>query len=275
MALVDMFDVRGQTAVITGGASGIGLAFSEAMAESGARVAMLDMNPASLEQEVARLKRLGFDVRGHVADITDHARLDAAFDDVAAELNGVDIVFANAGIDPGPGFLGFDGVSRPLEGALENYDDARWAKNIDVNLNGTFATLRAAARTMKPTGRGGSIVVTTSVASYTNAPTLGAAYMASKAGVAHLMRNVALELAPHNIRVNAIAPGPFITNIGGGWLKDEEAQKGMATIVPLGRVAQTSEMKGLALFLASKASSYVTGAHIPIDGAQGLWSTHP
>jgi len=140
---------------------------------------------------------------------------------------------------------------------------------IDINLNGVFATLRAAARHMKPR-KFGRIIVTTSLAAFISEASIGAAYMASKAGAAHLMHNVALELAAYNITVNAIAPGFFITNIGGGHAHDPAVQARIAKSVPMHRVGFPDDMKGLALFLASPASGYVTGAQIPIDGGWSL-----
>lgn len=272
MTIPELFSVRGYGAIVTGGASGIGLAFAEAMAEAGARVAIFDLNSKSLNEQIDRMSAKGWDVRGCELDVTNRRAVDDAVAKVAAEFGRLDVVFANAGIDPGVGFLGLDG-NRPEEGAIENYDDARWDRNIDVNLNGVFATIRAAARHMKR-GRGGSIVVTTSVSAYLNEGVIGAAYMAAKAGAAHLMRNAAFELAHYNIRVNAIAPGFVVTNIGGGWLKQTEVQSSIAATIPIGRMGKTEELKGLAIFLASPASSYVTGAQIPIDGGMGLWMKH-
>ena len=267
-----MFDIEGQAAVVTGGASGLGLGFVEVLAENGARVTMLDIDQGRIDREVGRLKAQGFDVRGAVADVTDHPALDAAIDEAAALYGRLDIVFANAGIDPGPGpVAGWTGGERRRnpEGALEAYADARWQKVIDINLNGVFATLRAAARHMRPQ-RSGKIIVTTSLAAYITEIGIGAAYMAAKAGAAHLMRYVALELAAYDITVNAIAPGFFITNIGGGHAHDPSVQEALAKQIPMHRVAFPEDMKGLALFLASPASAYVTGAQIPIDGGLGL-----
>ena len=272
MKIADLFTVEGYGAVVTGGASGLGLGFVEALAENGARVTMLDLDAERIDREVQRLRGQGWDVRGAVADVTDHPALDRAFDEAAAEYGKLDVVFANAGIDPGPGFLsGWTGDGRPRnpEGALESYADERWTRVIDINLNGVFATLRAAARHMKPQ-KFGKIIVTTSLAALMNESVIGAAYMASKAGAAHLMRNVALELAAYNITVNAIAPGFFVTNIGGGHGKDPGVQANIAKAVPMHRVGFPDDMKGLALFLASPASAYVTGAQIPIDGGWAL-----
>jgi len=267
-----LFKVEGYGVIVTGGASGLGLAYAEALAENGARVTILDVNEQYLAAETARLTAAGFDVRGRMVDVTDHAALDKAFADTVDAYGRLDVVFANAGIDSGPGFLGaWVGTERPrvAAGALENYDDARWNRVIDINLNGVFATLRAAARHMKPR-RSGRIIVTTSLAALKCESAIGAAYMAAKAGAAHLMENVALELAAYGITVNAIAPGFFVTNIGGGHAKNPAVQSAMGKHIPIGRVAFPEDIKGLALFLASPASAYLTGQQIVIDGGWGL-----
>ena len=272
MKISELFKVEGYGVVVTGGASGLGLAYAEALAENGARVTLLDIDPRRIEEETARLRGLGWAVRGEVLDVTDHEGLDRAIDAAAATYGRLDVVFANAGVDPGPGFLGaWVGAQRPRnpEGSLERYGDARWGRVIDINLNGVFATLRAATRHMKPR-RSGRLVVTTSLASTKCEAAIGAAYMAAKAGAAHLVENVALELAAYNITVNAIAPGFFITNIGGGHAKDPAVQAAMSRTIPMHRVGFGEDIKGLALFLASPASSYVTGQEIVIDGGWGL-----
>jgi NAD(P)-dependent dehydrogenase (short-subunit alcohol dehydrogenase family) len=272
MAATGQFGVEGYGVVVTGGASGLGLAFVEALAEHGGRVTMLDVDPQRAKDETARLQSAGFDVRSAVVDVTDHAALDAAVDQAAAEYGRLDVVFANAGIDPGPGPIGaWAGTNRPRvdEGALENYGDDRWNRVIDINLNGVFATMRAAARHMRPQGRG-RIIVTTSLAATKTEAVIGAAYMAAKAGAAHLMRSVALELAAYNITVNAIAPGFFITNIGGGHAHNPDLQAAIAKDIPMHRVGQPADIKGLALFLSSPHSDYITGQEIIIDGGWGL-----
>ncbi|MGH8327221.1 MAG: SDR family NAD(P)-dependent oxidoreductase [Steroidobacteraceae bacterium] len=272
MKIIDLFKVQGYGVLVTGGASGLGLAYAEALAENGARVTILDAHPQRVAGETERLRKAGLDVRGEVVDVTDHAALDAAFDAAVAAHGALDVVFANAGVDSGPGFVGgWVGTERPrvAEGALENYSDERWTKVIDSNLNGVFATMRAAARHMKPRRRG-RIIVTTSLAAVKCEGAIGAAYMAAKAGAAHLVENVALELAAYDITVNAIAPGFFITNIGGGHAKNPAVQQTVSKHVPMHRVGFPDDIKGLALFLASPASSYVTGQQIIIDGGWGL-----
>jgi NAD(P)-dependent dehydrogenase (short-subunit alcohol dehydrogenase family) len=268
----ELFNVTGYGAVVTGGASGIGLAFTEALAANGARVTMLDVHPQRLENETKRLREAGFDVRGKIVDVTDHKALDAAVDEAAREYGRLDVVCANAGIDSGPGFVGsWVGAERKRnpEGALESYSDERWNRVIDINLNGVFATVRAAARHMKPRNSG-RIIVTTSLAATHVEAAIGSAYMAAKAGAAHFMRCAALELAAYNITVNAIAPGFIVTNIGGGHAHNVEMQKAVGKVVPMHRVGFPDDLEGLALFFASPGSSYITGQEVIIDGGWGL-----
>jgi NAD(P)-dependent dehydrogenase (short-subunit alcohol dehydrogenase family) len=267
----ERFSVAGLGAIVTGAGSGLGLAIAEALAEGGARVTLLDVDAARVAGETERLAALGCAVRAAVVDVSDHAGLDKAFEAAVSAHGRLDVVFANAGIDSGPGFAaGWSGErARNPAGALESYSDERWNRVIDVNLNGVFATLRVAARLMKPQ-RAGRLVVTTSVAAYQCEPAIGSAYMAAKAGAAHLMRCVALELAAFNITVNAIAPGFFVTNIGGGHAKNPQVQEAMGKLLPLRRVGFPDDIKGLALFLASPASAYLTGQQITIDGGWTL-----
>lgn len=272
MKIHELFNVAGYGVIVTGGASGIGLGYAEALAANGARVTLLDVDAERLAVETRRLSALGYEVRGEAVDVRDHAAIDRAFDAALAAHGRLDVVFANAGIDSGPGFVGsWSGWQRARnpEGTLERYSDERWNRVIDINLNGIFATLRAGARLMRPQ-RSGRMIVTTSVAAYQCEPAIGAAYMSAKAGAAHLMRSVALELAAYNITVNAIAPGFFVTNIGGGHAKAASVQQAMGKVIPMHRVGFPEDMAGLALFLASPASAYLTGQQLSIDGGWSL-----
>ncbi|HQS70814.1 MAG TPA: SDR family oxidoreductase [Novosphingobium sp.] len=183
--------------------------------------------------------------------------------------------FANAGIDTGAGFWNPAG-HRNADGQVDTYDHKRWDRSIQVNLNGVFYTVSNAVRIMKQEGRangrtGGSIITTASNAGLVTEPIVGLPYMPAKAGVLHMVRALGLELAEFRIRINAIAPGPFVTNIGGGWLKkDPVARAAWDAIVPLGSVAETEQLKPLALLLASDASDYMTGSHVVIDGGMML-----
>ena len=272
MNVSSQFEVAGFGVVVTGGASGLGLAYGEVLAAHGARVTLIDVDADAVAAEASRLQGEGLDVRSAVADVTDRAALDRAIDEAAETYGRLDVAFANAGIDPGVGFVGaWAGGERPRveDGALELYADERWNRVIDVNLNGIFATVRAAARRMRPRGFG-RIIVTTSLAATKVEPAIGAAYMTAKAGARHLMHSVALELAAEGITVNAIAPGFFVTNIGGGHAHGAKLQAALAKDIPMHRVGQPDDIKALALFLASPASEYITGQEIVIDGGWGL-----
>ncbi len=272
MNVSSRFDVTGFGVVVTGGASGLGLAYGEVLAAHGARVTLIDVDTDRVVEQASRLRREGLEVRAAVADVTEHDALDRAVDEAAARYGRLDVAFANAGIDPGVGFLGaWAGGERPRvpDGELERYSDERWNRVIDINLNGIFATARAAVRHMRPR-RFGRIIVTTSLAATRVEPAIGSAYMAAKAGARHLMHSIALELAASGITVNAIAPGFFVTNIGGGHTHDPGLQAALANEIPMHRVGQPDEIKALALFLASPASAYITGQEIVIDGGWGL-----
>lgn len=272
MNVSSRFDVTGFGVIVTGGASGLGLAYGEVLAAHGARVTLIDVDAEALGAHTDRLVGDGLDVRGAVADVTDHAALDRAIDEAAERYGRLDVAFANAGIDPGVGFVGaWAGGSRPRveEGAIEHYADERWNRVIDINLNGIFATVRAATRHMRPR-RSGRIIITTSLAATTVEGAIGSAYLAAKAGARHFMHAVALELAAFGITANAIAPGFFVTNIGGGHAHKPEVQAAISKDIPMHRVGRPDDIKALALFLASPASGYITGQEIVIDGGWGL-----
>lgn len=260
----DLFAVDGLATVVTGGASGIGYACAEVMADNGAIVTIVDRDPEGLKSAVAKLNAAGAEAFGAIADVTDKADLTRAFDAVAKRHGHIDVVFANAGISGGPGFLNAQHARDPQR-TIEALPDDLWNRVIATNLTSVFHTIQIAAQCMKQ-GRGGRIVVTSSISATKTEAFVGTAYVASKAGVAQLVRQTALELAAYNIRVNAIAPGPCVTNIGGGRLQDKATQEFFAQQHPMHRMATPQDMQGAALYLASPASNHVTGIHIVIDG---------
>lgn len=262
MKTAELFDVTGLNVVVTGGAKGLGRAIAEAMVDNGARVVLLDRDKEQLGQTVAALHARG-EVSGTVLDVTDRKGLGSAIDAAAREAGRLDVVFANAGVDAGPGFLATSGERHP-QGAIEAVPDALWDGVIATNLTSVFTTIQAAARNMKPQGRG-RIVLMSSIAGLRPGAIVGSPYQIAKAGVAHLAKQAALELARFNILVNAIVPGPFLTD-----LTTPELKTRFEFGSPSKRVASTDEIQGLALFLASRASSYITGTHIVIDGGAML-----
>jgi NAD(P)-dependent dehydrogenase (short-subunit alcohol dehydrogenase family) len=259
----DLYSVRGKVVAVTGGANGLGFAIARAMADNGARTVIVDMDRDSAERAAGELRANGGTVTVEVADLTDGAGLTALFERVAGREGGLDAVFANAGITAGPGFLATDGT-RDAAGAIEAIPNELWERVVGVNLTGVFRTIRAAVPHLKKRG-GGRIVVTTSTAASKTAPAVGTPYLATKAAAAHLVRQLALELARYRITVNAIQPGPFETRI-----TTPELAAVFAAGSPMHRIGRTQELEGLALFFASDASSFVTGAQYNIDGGAML-----
>ncbi|QFT60876.1 Levodione reductase (plasmid) [Sulfitobacter sp. THAF37] len=253
-----IFDVAGKVIVVTGAASGIGYAIAEAMADNDATVVLSDVDGPGLEAAAAQLSARGGEVTTALLDVSDRQAVEGVMAEVVDRHKRLDVVFANAGVTGGRGY------AMP-EGEIENASMDAWRTCMAINLDGAFGTMAAAARHMK-SQKSGSIVVTTSIAALITNPMPSYGYHAAKAGAAHLVRMAARELGPYGVRVNGIAPGPFVTNIGGGRLKDPAIQAGFTASVPMARAAQPDEIKGLALLLASPAGGYITGAIIPIDG---------
>jgi NAD(P)-dependent dehydrogenase (short-subunit alcohol dehydrogenase family) len=257
-----LFDVSERRVLVTGAASGLGFAFAEVLAECSARVTLTDIDAELLDESAEALAARGLRVRSQVLDVSNAAQVRAAVDAAVDEDGGLDVVFANAGIAAAPGFVipGGQTVDSIGPGTLDSV--------LAVNLHGVINTLAAAAAPMKRQ-REGRIIVTSSTAGLRPEPFVCYGYVASKAAVLNVVRQAALELAPHGVLVNAICPGPFKgTRIGGGATldPDEETESRWAATVPLGRMAQPEELKGLALLLASPASSFITGAAHVIDG---------
>jgi NAD(P)-dependent dehydrogenase (short-subunit alcohol dehydrogenase family) len=264
----ELFDVRGKRVFITGSGSGIGLAIAEIMADAGARIMLIDRYGVALEAAMTKLKAADVDVHGEVADVTSASDLDSAVAATNAAFGGIDIVFANAGVSGGPGFLLGD-HSRNEKAAIENLDPEFWDRVIAANLGSIFRTIRAVTPALKKQN-GGRIIVTSSISASKTELHVGTAYVASKAAVAQLVRQTARELARWNILVNAIAPGPVVTNIAGGRLKQAEARAPFEAAAPLHRIATPEDIQGAALFLASPASRHMTGAELIIDGGAVL-----
>jgi len=259
MKAEQLFSIEGQVAVVTGAAAGLGRAYAEVLSANRAHVVLTDIDPDGLAAAVADIRSQGGSAEALVLDSGDRDAISAAIDKIAAGRGRLDIVFANAGISAGPGF------AFTPDGLIEHAQPEVWDRVLAVNLTGVFATVRSAARHMKAARRG-RIVVTASIAGIRAETLVGYAYSATKAAVINLVRHTAMELAPYSVAVNAIAPGPFATNIAGGRMRDPAVRDRFAKLVPMQRVADPDEIKGLALLLASPASAFITGAVIPIDG---------
>ena len=268
MKIDEMFKVRDLVTIVTGGASGIGRACAEAMAENGAVVVLFDLDAEGGRRTAQELSAKGCRVASVAIDATDRPALDAAMADVRSRHGRIDVVFANAGVSGGPGFLGLAG-GRDAKTSFEGVAGGVWERVLRTNVLSVAATIAAAIPHLKANG-GGRIIVTSSVSAFRTEPHVASTYVASKGAVGQIVRQAALELAAFNINVNALAPGPTATNIGGGRLQHADAQAGFGALTPMRRIGMPEDMKGAALFLASPASNYITGVHIAIDGGAML-----
>lgn len=245
-----LFDLDGEVALVTGGARGIGLAIAEALACWGARVIVADIGGQG-EAAAAGLRDAGRDAHFLACDVTGSAAVEAMLDRIQAEHGRLDILVNNAGIS----------ARMPAE----HYPDDALDKMIDLNLKGVFYAMRGAARRWIMRGTQGRIVNLASFAGLVADP-MSAPYAATKGAVVQLTRTCAVEWAPHGIRVNAIAPGYVRTEMTARTLDMPETAASVRARTPLGRPATPEEIASAALFLASQASSYVTGHILAVDG---------
>lgn len=247
------FDLTGKVATITGGNSGIGLGMAEALAQAGAAVCIWGTSAAKNTAAVERLRAQGAQALALCCDVGDEAAVEQAFVDTLQHFGRVDAFFANAGV-----------ISSDVKSFVEMSSD-EWRRVMRVNLDGAFFTLRAAARHMIASGNGGSLVVTSSLAALSGPPR-GQHYAASKGGVISMMQALAVELARHRIRANAIQPGWIDTAMTAQTLHAGKFAEKVLPRVPLRRWGAPGDFGGIAVYLASDASSYHTGDTILIDG---------
>jgi NAD(P)-dependent dehydrogenase (short-subunit alcohol dehydrogenase family) len=238
--------LAGKAAIVTGAAGGIGAAAAVALAEAGARVALLDRDAGRVASAAANIAG----ARAYPADITDKAAVEAAFAAVARDFGGLDILVNNAGIES--------------MWTIEHMPEAEWDRVLAINLKGAMLCTQAAVPAMQARG-GGAIVNVASVAGKRISFSGGASYTASKAGLLGFTRHAAFELGIHRIRVNAVCPGPTLTPMIERNL-DAAQREGVEAIIPLGRWVRPEDVANAIVFLAGDGAAMCTGTSIDIDG---------
>ncbi|KAK9475104.1 uncharacterized protein V1510DRAFT_410044 [Dipodascopsis tothii] len=253
---LDLFSLKGKTALITGASAGIGLAVAEAFAEAGANIVLGYNSSAAAEQTAAALaERTGVTVVAVHCPVTDPAAIDRAFEVALAKFKVLDIVVANAGITWTGGAV------------LDPPDHAEWHKVVDVDLHGSYYTAKATGLIFKRQGFGSLIFTSSISAKIVNIPQMQTAYNISKAAVTHMTKCLAVEWAGFG-RVNCISPGYTITEITK--FADQSMREQWLRLTPMGREASPRELVGAYMYLASDASTYTTGTDLVIDGGYTL-----
>jgi NAD(P)-dependent dehydrogenase (short-subunit alcohol dehydrogenase family) len=252
-------DLTGQVALVTGGNSGIGLGMADGLARAGADVCIWGRNPEKNDAAVTQLAEHGHRVAAHVVDISDETAVVAGFALVGEKFGRLDSCFANAALA--------NAMSSPryLDSTLE-----QWRDLMRIDLDGAYLTTREAARHMVALGNGGSIVLTSSIAALFGAPR-EQAYAAAKAGLIALSRSLAVEFGRYGIRANAVLPGWTRSPVFDGWLDNPAVSDKVMARIPVKRWGTPADWAGIAIYLASPASSFHTGDSFRIDGGYGVF----
>lgn len=248
-----MFELTGRTAVITGGARGIGKACAQGLAEMGANLALLDIHEKNLAKAVQELSELGTKVKSYLCDVTDAQAVADTVQKARETFGSLDILVNSAG--------------KTIWAKAEEMTEQQWDEVMNLNLKGAFLCCQAVGRVMIEQKRGSIINIASMSGSVVNTPQCQVAYNASKAGLMHLTRSLAVEWAPHNVRVNSISPGYTLTEMT---QTVPEYHEGWIKLIPMRRMAEPREIVGAVVYLASDASSYVTGHDLVIDGGYSL-----
>ncbi|NLN16971.1 MAG: glucose 1-dehydrogenase [Firmicutes bacterium] len=256
MSVLDAFRLDGKKAIVTGGGQGLGKAMATALAEAGADVAIADLNADSAAAVAKELEGLGRQSMAVQVDVSNEEQVKAMVAKVVEAWGTVDILINSAGINR---------RNKLIDLAVEDYDAI-----MDVNLRGTFLCCQEAGRIMVAKGSGSIINVSSMSAFIINKDRPVGAYCASKAGVNLLTKGFAAEWAKSGVRVNAIAPGYFKTPLNFPWMATEQGPEALS-LTPMGRFAEPEEIGPLAVFLASPASSFITGHVVLIDGGYTIW----
>jgi len=249
----ELFDLTGKVALITGASRGIGLAIAESYSAAGARVVLSSRHQDALEEVAKKIKASGGEALPIAAHTGSEEAVNSLVNEAISVYGGVDILVNNAG-------------TNPHFGPILTAEESHWDKILDVNLKGYFRMVKACVSSMRERG-GGKVINVASISGLKAAPGLGI-YSVSKAGVLMLTQVLAVELAKDNIQVNAIAPGLIKTKFSRALWETPDASEYAARGIPLGRIGVPEEVTGIALYLASEASSFTTGSNFVVDGGQ-------
>jgi NAD(P)-dependent dehydrogenase (short-subunit alcohol dehydrogenase family) len=252
-----LFDLDGRVALVTGGNSGIGLGMADGLAAAGAAVAICGTKPDKNERALERLRSHHGAVAAWICDVGDEEEVDALVTAVVERFGRLDACFANAGVSAS----GIPFVDTSLE---------VWQRVLRVNLDGTFLTLRAAARQMLDQGDGGRLIATSSTSTIMG-QARGQPYAASKGGVEAMIKAIAVELGRHGITANALVPGWIESDLTHDTLRWDRFVERVLPRVPVGRWGEGEDVAGLAVYLASEASRFHTGDSFVIDGGYTLF----